>query len=100
MGNENAPELNGKYLGTITKDFVKVCDTLKVAAYQLKARKISEFPIFPIAKKDIAIGQNLIPKGQKENDLCMIGCQTMLKQICFDLWAKSLLDVSWGKLLL
>ena len=68
MGNENAPELNGKYLGTITKDFVKVCDTLKEAAYQLKARKISEFPIFPIAKKDIAIGQNLIPKGQKENE--------------------------------
>ena len=24
----NDPELNGKYLGTITKEFVFVCDTL------------------------------------------------------------------------
>lgn len=68
MDNENAPELSGKYLGTITKDFVKVCDTLKEAAYQLKVRKISEFPIFPIAKQDIAIGQMLVPKGQKGNE--------------------------------
>ena len=65
---QNDPELNGKYLGTITKDFVKVSDVLKEAAYQLKARKISEFPIFPIAKVDLPIGQALLSKEQKKTD--------------------------------
>ena len=32
MDNFNDPELSGKYLGTITKDFVVVCDTLLEAA--------------------------------------------------------------------
>ena len=65
---QNDPELNGKYLGTITKDFVKVSDVLKEASYQLKARKISEFPIFPISKVDLPIGQSLISKDQKKTD--------------------------------
>jgi len=65
IDNENDPELNGKYLGTVTKDFIQVCDILKEAAYQLKARKISEFPIFPISKVDLPIGQLLLPKEQK-----------------------------------
>ncbi len=68
MDNENDPELNGKYLGTITKDFIKVCDILKEAAYQLKARKISDFPIFPISKTELGIGQLLLPKEQKGTD--------------------------------
>ncbi|WP_422354885.1 hypothetical protein [Roseivirga pacifica] len=61
---QNDPELNqnGKYLGTITKDFVIVADTLKEAAYQVKKRGFSEFPIFPIAKTEIPIGQKLIGK--------------------------------------
>ena len=33
---QNDPRLNGKYLGTITKDFVVVADTLKEAAYQVR----------------------------------------------------------------
>ena len=57
----NDPELNGKYLGTISQDFVKVCDTLKEASYQI--RKVGfEFPIFPISKEELPIGQILIPK--------------------------------------
>ncbi len=32
----NSPELNGKYLGLISSDFVLVADTLKEAAYQIK----------------------------------------------------------------
>lgn len=55
----NDPELNGKYLGTITADFVKVCDTLKEASYQIRKAGF-EFPIFPVAKRAIAIGQLLI----------------------------------------
>jgi hypothetical protein len=57
---ENDPELNGKYLGTITHDFVKVAATLKEAAYLLKARKISDHPIFPICAEPMEIGQLLI----------------------------------------
>lgn len=61
---ENDPELSGKYLGTITKDFAIVAETLKEASYQMRKRKISEFPIFPIAKVDIQVGQILISKEQ------------------------------------
>lgn len=61
----NDPELNGKYLGTITQDFVKVSDTLKEASYQIRKAGF-DFPIFPIAKTDIPIGQLLIPKGPLE----------------------------------
>ena len=59
---ENDPQLSGKYLGTISKDFVVVSNTLKEAAYQLKVRKISEYPIFPISKVDLPIGQLLVGK--------------------------------------
>ncbi len=61
---QNDPELNGKYLGSITKDFVVVADTLKEAAYQVKKRGFSDFPIFPIAQESIPIGQLLI--GREE----------------------------------
>ncbi len=53
-------ELDGKYLGTITKDFVKIAYRLKEAAYELKARGISNYPIFPIAKEPIKIGLTLL----------------------------------------
>ncbi len=60
----NDPELNGKYLGTITKDFVVVADTLKEASYQIRKRGFSDYPIFPIAKVDIPIGNTLIARGE------------------------------------
>lgn len=60
----NDPELNGKYLGTITKDFLNAANTLKEAAYQLKKRNISEYSIFPIAKQKIEVGQLLIAKEE------------------------------------
>jgi len=56
----NDPELNGKYLGTISADFIKVSDTLKEAAYLLRERKISEYPIFPVSKEIINLGKILI----------------------------------------
>ena len=61
---ENDPELQqqGKYLGTITSDFVKVAHILQESSYQIRTRKISEYPIFPISKIDIPIGQLLIEK--------------------------------------
>jgi hypothetical protein len=55
----NDPELSGKYLGTISQDFVKVADTLKEASYQIRKADF-EFPIFPICKEEQPIGQLLL----------------------------------------
>ena len=62
MEDSNSPDLNGKYLGTISSDFIKVCDILKEGGYQLKTRAISEFPIFPISKVTLPFGTELITK--------------------------------------
>jgi hypothetical protein len=56
----NDPELSGKYLGTISRDFVKVADTIKEASYQVRKRGFSDFPVFPICKEQQPIGQLLI----------------------------------------
>jgi hypothetical protein len=56
----NDPELNGKYLGTITKDFAAVSDTLKEASYQIRKREISRYPIFIFTKQETSIGSLLI----------------------------------------
>lgn len=61
---DNDPELNGKYLGTISSDFVKISDTLKEASYQVRTRGFSDFPIFPISKKEIEIGRLLFKKEE------------------------------------
>lgn len=60
---QNDPELNGKYLGTITRDFVKVAQILQEASYQMRIRKISDHPIFPVSKESISVGQILIEKN-------------------------------------
>lgn len=60
----NDPELDGKYLGTISKDFVIVAETLKEASYQVRDRGFSDYPIFPISKEEIPIGQLLIAKQE------------------------------------
>ncbi|MDQ3291904.1 MAG: hypothetical protein M3Q05_11510 [Bacteroidota bacterium] len=57
---QNDPELNGKYLGTITQDFAVVADTLKEASYQIRKRNISEFPIFIFTKQSTPLGSILI----------------------------------------
>jgi hypothetical protein len=62
----NDPELNGKYLGTISQDFVKISDTLKEASYQIRKRGFSEYPIFPVCKIEQPVGQLLI--DTKAND--------------------------------
>ena len=60
---ENDPELNGKYLGTISRDFVKVADNIKEASYQIRKRGFSEFPIFPISRNPQPIGQLLYDRA-------------------------------------
>jgi hypothetical protein len=63
----NDPELSGKYLGTITSDFVKVADYLKEASFQIRSRALSDFPIFPISKETIAIGTLLYEADRFQN---------------------------------
>ena len=60
----NDPELNGKYLGTISRDFAVISETLKEAAYQIRKRGFSDYPIFPISKVEIPVGQLLIDKRE------------------------------------
>ncbi|WP_194973188.1 hypothetical protein [Aquiflexum lacus] len=64
----NDPELSGKYLGTITKDFIQVSEILKEASYQVRSRKFSKYPIFPISKTEQPIGQLLLNKTEKNLD--------------------------------
>lgn len=64
----NDPELSGKYLGTISSEFVKVSDTLKEASYQIRKRGISNYPVFPICKEEQPIGQLIIPSHQAETN--------------------------------
>ena len=56
----NDPELNGKYLGTITKDFATVSDTLLEASAQIRKRDISRYPIFVFAKENVRLGGLLV----------------------------------------
>ncbi|HEY4655708.1 MAG TPA: hypothetical protein VIH22_14400 [Cyclobacteriaceae bacterium] len=57
----NDPELSGRYLGTISEDFVKVADTLREASYQIRKTGF-EYPIFPICKDEQPIGLMLLEK--------------------------------------
>ncbi|MCC2546628.1 hypothetical protein LJY25_09265 [Hymenobacter sp. BT175] len=60
MDYSNDPELNGKYLGTITKDFAMVSDTLMEASSQIRKRDISEYPIFVFARQEVPLGGLLV----------------------------------------
>lgn len=59
---QNDPELNPKYMGSISQDFAAVADTLKEAAYQVRVRGFSDYPIFPISKIEIPLGKLLLAK--------------------------------------
>ena len=59
----NDPELNGKYLGTISSDFIQVADFLKEASYQIRVRGFSDYPIFPVSKVEQPIGELLYARN-------------------------------------
>ena len=65
--SQNDPELNGKFLGEITQDFIKVSDYLKEASYLIRKNGFSGFPVFPIAKTELPVGKLLY--GKKELNL-------------------------------
>ena len=64
MDFSNDPELSGKYLGTVSQDFVKISDQIKEASYQIRKRSFSDYPIFIISKSEIPIGQLLFSKNE------------------------------------
>lgn len=63
----NDPELDGKYLGTISQDFVKVADTIKEASYQIRKSGF-EYPIFPLCKEKQSIGELLLERKSSGTD--------------------------------
>ena len=65
---QNDPELDPKYLGKISADFVKVSESLKEASYAIRRQEFSKFPVFPMCQVDQPIGQVLMERGQAEND--------------------------------
>jgi len=62
---QNDPELDGKYLGGISSDFIKISKILQEASYQLRVRKISKYPIFIISKQAVSLGQLLLRPEEK-----------------------------------
>ena len=66
---ENSAEVNGQFLGKISKDFAVVSGTLKEAAYQLKARNISSYPVFVVSKDaQVDFGSLLIAREELHLD--------------------------------
>jgi hypothetical protein len=61
------PTLNGRYLGIISSDFIKVADKLKEASYLIRKRGGYRYPVFPVSKIPLALGALLIGKGETEN---------------------------------
>jgi hypothetical protein len=63
----NDPELNPKMMGRISSDFVKVAENLKEAAYQIKKRGFSDYPVFAVSISELPIGSLLYERNQLEN---------------------------------
>jgi hypothetical protein len=66
MDDANSPEINQKLMGKVSSDFIKVCDHLKEASYQIRKRKFSEFPIFAVSENPINLGITLFQKQDFE----------------------------------
>lgn len=63
MDDANSPDLDKKLLGKVSSDFIKVCEHLKEASYQIRKRKFSEFPIFVLALDSVDVGNTLFNKS-------------------------------------
>lgn len=63
----NDPSLDGKYLGTISADFVHTADKLLEASYLLRKKGDYAHPVFIVSKEPLAIGALLIEEGELGN---------------------------------
>lgn len=68
MDDANSPDVNKKILGIISSDFVKVCDQLKEASYQIRKRGYSDFPVFVVSRENVELGLELISKTMFDNE--------------------------------
>ncbi len=64
----NSADLNGKYLGIISADFVVVSDILKDASYQIRKRGFSQYPVFVCSQAELEIGQKLLGMNEFANN--------------------------------
>ena len=62
MDDANSPEINQKLMGKVASDFVKVCDHLKEASYQIRKREFSKFPVFILSTQETEMGATLFQK--------------------------------------
>lgn len=67
MDDANSPELNRKLMGMVSQDFVRVCDQLKDASYQIRKRGFSDNPIFVITNEEMDLGVLLIGSTELSN---------------------------------
>lgn len=63
MDDANSPELDNKTMGIITEDFLKVCDHLKEASYQVISRGFSKYPVFVATVDEVPVGTTLFYKN-------------------------------------
>ena len=64
---QNDPTLDGKYLGTISADFVKVADKLQEASYAIRKKGDFSYPIFIVSQVPTALGTLLIAPEEADN---------------------------------
>jgi hypothetical protein len=64
MDDANSYDVNKVLLGEVSEDFIKVSDTLKEAAYQIKKRGFSDYPVFVATQQVVSVGQVLFNAGE------------------------------------
>lgn len=64
MMYHNDPELDGRFMGRISSDFIRVADQLREASYQIRSRGFSPYPIFPVSLQEIPLGKLLVAAGE------------------------------------
>lgn len=65
----NSYELDGRYLGSITEDFVKVSELIQEASHQIRQRGFSSYPVFVVSPEKPAIGTLLIAANEMDNNV-------------------------------
>ena len=64
----NTEQLDGKYLGIISTDFIKVTDKLRESSYVIRERGNFSHPIFIVSTQPLNIGALLIEKDELQNE--------------------------------
>jgi hypothetical protein len=60
----NSPTIDIKLMGQISEDFAKVSDLLKEAAYQIRQKGFSSFPVFGVSPSALPLGIRLVGTGE------------------------------------